>query len=90
MLLDELELVLRGRALEQAFEFTQVPDAVSGRQLAGGLHVGRGMFGGQLQEALQNPDALRAAVFHHGLGPVARVLTDKSGAIQQPDSTKAA
>ena len=84
MLLDELELVLAGRSLEQAFEFPQMPDTVSGGQLAGGLHVGRGMFGGQLQEALENPDALRAAVLHHGFGPVTRVPSDQPGTIQQP------
>src|SRR5260221_1871724 len=84
MLLDELELVLRGGGLEQTLEFTQVPDTVSGSQLAGGLHVGRGMFSGQLQKTLQNPNALRAAVFHHGYGPVARVPTDEPGTIQQP------
>ncbi len=37
MLLDQLELVLRGGGLEQTLEFTQVPDTVSGSQLAGGL-----------------------------------------------------
>jgi hypothetical protein len=84
MLLDELDWVLPGRGLEQTLEFTQMPDPVSGRQLAGGFHIGRGMFGGQLQEALQHPDALRAAVFHHRLGPVARVPANEPGTIQQP------
>ena len=76
MLLDELELFLRGRALEQPLEFTQMPNAMSERQLAGGFDVGWRLFGGQLEKALQHPNALGAAVFHHGFGPVARVKTD--------------
>ena len=37
--LDELELVLRGRSLEQALEFPQAPGAVSAGQLAGGFQL---------------------------------------------------
>lgn len=87
MLLEELELVLPGRSLEQVLEFTQMPDAVGGSQLAGGFDVGRRVFGGQLQEALQHAEALRTAVFNHRFGPVARVLAEEPGAIQQPVQT---
>jgi hypothetical protein len=84
MLLDELELVLRGRPLEQASEFTQAPDAMSDRQLRGGFDVGRDLFGGQLQEALQHANALRTAVLHHRFSPITRVPADQPGTIQQP------
>jgi len=52
MLLDELELHLPGGGFEQAFEFPQAPGTVRGSQFAGGFHVGRGLFGGELQETL--------------------------------------
>jgi hypothetical protein len=84
MLLDELELILSGRRMEQAFDVTQVPDTMGGCQLAGGFDVGRGVFGGQLQEALKNTDALGSPVFNHQLGPGAGLRADKPGTIQQP------
>ena len=59
MLLDELKLVLRGRSLEQTLEVTQAPNPMTDRQLAGSLHVGGSMFGGQLQETLQHLLILR-------------------------------
>ena len=51
MLLDQLELILPGRRMEQAFDVAQMPDAMGGSQLAGGFHIDRGMFGSQLVEA---------------------------------------
>ena len=84
MLLNELELVLRGWILEQAREFAQAPDTMREGQLAGGFQVGGGLFGGHLQKALQHPDALQAAVFHHGFGPVAGVRANQPGTVQQP------
>jgi hypothetical protein len=82
MLLDELELILSGGRMEQAFDVAQMPGAVSGSQLAGSFDVDRGMFGGQLQKSLKNTNALRSPVFDHQLGPSAGLRADEQGTIQ--------
>jgi len=82
MLLDELKLILSGWRMEQAFDVAQMPNAVSGSQLAGGFHVGRGMFRCQLQKSLQYANALRPTVFNHQFGPGAGLRADQPGTVQ--------
>ena len=84
VLLDKLELFLRGRVLEQALQFAQAPDAMRQGQLAGVFQVGGRLFGGQVQKALQHPDALDPALFEHPFGPGAGMRAEQPGPVQQP------
>jgi len=84
VLLNELELLLGGRVLEQSLQFAQAPDAMRQGQLAGVFQVGGRLFGGQVQKALQYPDAFDPALFEHPFGPGTGMRAEQPGPIQQP------
>ena len=69
---------------QQIFNFVQMPAAVGQSQLGRGFDVGRRVFGRQLQKALQDTNALRAAIFHHRFGPSAGMPSNHPRPIQQP------
>ena len=83
VLLNELELVLLNRRCQEAAQFVQVPHAVGRGQLTGGFDVGRSVFAGQLQKALQNPDALWPAITDHRFSPLAGVRADQPRQVQE-------
>ena len=83
MSFQEVQLDHVARQFQQAFEIAQAPGAVMSGDLGGFFQFDGGMFFGQLQQALHDAQALRAAGLMHRLGPGARERSNQPAAIQQ-------